>query len=221
MLTLVKPDKEAEQVYSVGVFLFILWLMARLFWAGWKLNPIVSSDIILPSVKADNPNEVMGGRYYISQEIEKDQRFKRFFVFEDIRPTKDWNNLVSTYLPNANILSSVAMVNNFDPMIPDRYSDFIAEIESSSPEIRDRYLALANTTHTAQVNSTDLKSMEWKTLAAYPRVRMVNCAEVVGDGDKAFSWLKKVAASDSLETWIVVESAKPLSANCTDDKSKT
>jgi len=219
MLTLVKPVERSGTGIFRWRFLFILWLMLDLFWAGWKLNPVVSSDIILPSVEEINSNQPSDGRYFIPQTIEKDQRFKRFFVFEDIRPTKDWTTLVSTYLPDSNILSSVPMVNNFDPMIPDRYSDFIAELESSSPEIRNRYLALANTTHTAQVNSTDLKSMEWKTMAAFPRVRMVNCAEVVSDGDNAFSWLKKFAAGDSLETWIVVESAMPQTTACPNDIS--
>jgi len=220
VLTLIKPVERSGAVLLRWRFLFILWLMVDLFWAGWKLNPIVSSDIILPSVKADNSTELVDGRYFIAKAIEMDQRFNRFFVFDDIRPKEDWATLVSTYLPDSNILSSVPMVNNFDPMIPDRYSNFMAELEVSSPEIRNRYLALSNTTHTAQVNSTDLKSMEWKTLAAYPRVRMVNCVEVVGDGVNAFSWLKKFAAGDSLETWIVVESAMPQTTACTYDNPR-
>ncbi len=90
-------------------------------------------------------------------------------------------------------------------MVPDRYTDFITELEAARPKSWKRYLALANVDHIAKVVPSNITKLDWKVTQAYPRAHMVSCAEVVPDGEIALAWLKSAAANDRLKNVIVVE----------------
>jgi hypothetical protein len=159
------------------------------------------------------------GRYFISGADEKVQRFNRFFQFEDIRPLEDWKNLIDSLLPNINILSGIPMLNNFDPMVPDRFTEFMVEMETASPDLHNRYLALANVEYIASVDPTNLRKVEWNRADTVPRSRLVSCADQVQDGQSAMNWLKEAAASERIMSIIVVESKMPPNIHCTESSA--
>ncbi len=199
LLAMFKPNQIENSKNFHWRYLFIIWLSIDLLWAGFLLNPTVASANLfhdtasLEQIRSDNE-----GRFYISTEDERDLRFKRFFLFDDIRPNSDIQLLSSSLLPNINILSQEAAINNFDPMVPDRFLDFMSEIDMASPIIRDRYLSLAGVTKRADVNPFDLLDIEWKPTIALPKARLLYCATFVTDGDQALRRLRKAAAEDKL-----------------------
>jgi hypothetical protein len=213
VFALVKPDPENTRNFLKWRALFIVWLMIDLFWAGWRLNPAV--DMSLYTAGQANPNP---DRLYFSQNGERDLRFKRFFKFEDIRETDDWQNLIPSSLPNTNILTSTLMVNNFDPMVPDRFLGFTSELEKVSPSIRNRLLALANVGKAGEVVSEKPYSITWNPVDTYPRVRVVSCAELVIDDQAALDWMGKAAEADRLKDSIAIESGIPANG-CQPDKN--
>ena len=68
---------------------------------------------------------------YIQPDDEYDLKFARFFRTHDFRPIENWENLRAVNLPNSNILSNTAFVNNFDPMVPASYQALIKQLESN------------------------------------------------------------------------------------------
>ena len=60
-------------------------------------------------------------------QLEYDLKFHRFFRFSDYTPIEDWTHLRKIALPNMNLLpgSQFRYVNNFDPLVQDRYAKWI------------------------------------------------------------------------------------------------
>ncbi len=199
LISLFKPAIDDQRKIQIWRYAFVIWLMVDLIYAGWRLNPAV--DVSLYAAVKNESRD----RYYLPQDSEKDLRFKRFFNFEDIRETRDWKNLTASYLPNANILSSVEMVNNFDPMLPDRYLGYLNELEKAAPETRDRLLSLANTGQIAEVGTDSPYSLFWEAVEAYPRLWMTGCAETVKNDEEALNWVINKTNEGVLDSVIVIE----------------
>jgi hypothetical protein len=214
VIALLKPSPDNVQKTRNWRLLFVLWLIIDLFWAGWRLNPAANSTLYI-----SEKNPINQSRFYISSTLEKDLRFKRFFEFEDIRETADWKNIIPSYLPNTNILTSTRMLNNFDPMLPDRFLGYAAELESASPAARQRLLDLANVGYEAIANRDSSLSISWDPINAYPQVWMAGCAEYVKDEKEALAWLKKAANEDKLRDTIAVETTDVPLQECTPGKS--
>jgi len=179
------------------------------------LNPAADSALYI-----SEKNPINQSRFYISPTLEKDLRFKRFFEFEDIREKADWKNLILSYLPNTNILTSTHMLNNFDPMLPDRFLGYTAEVESASQAARQRLLALANVGNEATADSDMSLSISWDPINAYPTAWMAGCVNYVKDEKEALAWLKNAANEDTLRDVIAIETSDETMQECTPDKSK-
>lgn len=201
IIALIKPSPVKIGSTRNWRFLFIIWLMIDLFWAGWRLNPAADSSLYTTA-----QNEYSQGRVYFSQTSERDLRFKRFFEFEDIRESAVWKSLIPSYLPNSNILSSMRSFNNFDPMLPDRFVGYTVELESATPAARQRLLALANVGQEGIVGSQSPFSISWDPIEANPEVWMAGCAEIVKDEKDALDWIRTAVDEDALRDTIVIES---------------
>ncbi|HEX7555342.1 MAG TPA: YfhO family protein, partial [Leptolinea sp.] len=125
--------------------------------------------------------------------------------FTDIRPVDDIRKLTSTYLPDINILSSVSTLNNFDPILPARFANFLNEIESAQPENRNRYLELANVKWMAAVNPSNLQEVRWQKIDANQRIKLISCAKSVENGTQSLEWLRTAVQQDRIKDEIVVE----------------
>jgi hypothetical protein len=74
-------------------------------------------------------------RLYINPVVEDELKFNRFFRFNSFIPKEDWANLHQVYLPNSGILSGLSSANNFDPLLPARYSrwmDYLATADAAT-----------------------------------------------------------------------------------------
>lgn len=200
IFALMKPSPENHTKTRNWRFIFVIWLMVDLFWAGWRLNPAVES-----SLYTTKQNQTSINRYYLPQTAERDLRFKRFFNFEDIQETADWENIFPAILPNTNILTSKPMVNNFDPMLPDRFVGFTNELETATSPALDRLLSLAGVGSAGTVGIEKPYSLSWEPIDANPHEWVTTCAETVTDEAGALAWLKKTAYTDRLSSSIVIE----------------
>ncbi|HEX7555134.1 MAG TPA: hypothetical protein VF338_00815, partial [Leptolinea sp.] len=197
ILALIKPKTVSASDLFHWRLLFVFWLTIDLIWAGFRLNPAINSAVF--AIK--NPQSGLPGafdieRYYWNSSDERDQRFSRFFKFTDIRPVDDIRKLTSTYLPDINILSSVSTLNNFDPILPVRFTNFLNEIESAKPENRNRYLELANVKWMAAVNPSNLQEVRWQKIDANPRIKLISCAKSVENGTQSLEWLRTAIQQD-------------------------
>jgi hypothetical protein len=121
------PGEEKGKIENWNVALVCL-LSLDLISAGWGLNPGIATDFY--TVEATKGRV---GRVWMPAEIEYDLKFNRFLRFDTFEPAEEWESMHRVLLPNLPLLQGIEMVNNFDPLVPGIYQDWIDGINSQAP----------------------------------------------------------------------------------------
>jgi hypothetical protein len=127
-----KPFSIKRWQWSVAIFISLDLLVS-----GWGLNPGGAADLYQRSPNAQNVHELLqGGVLYIPPDVEEWLKYRRFFRFDSFDPGEDWHNLRAIMLPNTNILDGVPAANNFDPLVPARYAEWMEMLAKAPPGIQ-------------------------------------------------------------------------------------
>lgn len=131
VLTLLKPSDHLTRRYGwwqVGVLVVIAF---DLFWAFNGLNPTVPAAYFAADTTIRAPDVML----YMPEHVVQRLEFEEFFTFKDYRVAVDrWPELRQALLPNMNMLDSVPMFNNFDPIDTQIHVDAVAALEDTLPE---------------------------------------------------------------------------------------
>jgi hypothetical protein len=125
-LSAARPDN-ADSRYPRWALLVLVLVSADLIWANWGLNPTTSASFDQAQAVAAQT------RAYWPPQAEEIIRFDTYFRFDDYRVTLErWAKARASGLPNLNILDRTYLLNNFDPLVPGRYQDFMHLIATQS-----------------------------------------------------------------------------------------
>jgi hypothetical protein len=141
------------------------------------------------------------GRVYISRAEEYDLKFRRFLRFKDFTALEDWRGLRETLIPNLNLLDGIALTSNFDPLITDRYSRWMAEIESLSPEQQRTWLALMGVSAVEHIDGSRASGVRFDAIEGSQRWWWFACAVPVSSSDQAFQMLRLRLQGSPEEAW--------------------
>lgn len=200
------------------------WQWAVIFWvgfdlvvAGWGLNPGVDLSVYSePSPAREQVDSLLDeGRLYLPAEDEELLKFERFLRFDTFQPfsgEEGWQSLRATLLPNVTILDSIPSANNFDPLLPGRYSAWIGLLEEVDPETKDQMLNLMGVTVVEKIDLNEPYGVRFDSRDAYPRIRWVACGLLVDNADQAIEKVTQNQVDFVNEVIIEVEdaSAEPL-----------
>jgi len=127
-----------------GSLAALLLIGADLIWADYGLVPSTSSRLY----SAPNPaaqtlaGELGGRRYYLFAEPLYQMMYEQFFRFDTFQGTSDWIAVRERELPNLSLLDGIATANNFDPLVPARISELLAETEKLAWPAQGRLWAM-------------------------------------------------------------------------------
>jgi hypothetical protein len=112
-----------------------LAISADLIVAGWGLNPSVSLDFYsMPSSTAGMVRQMAeGGRLYLPDGDEYVLKFNHFFDLSTYYAVQDWSELRAALLPDIFLLDGLHSVNNFDPLLPARYANWMQVLSNMPP----------------------------------------------------------------------------------------
>lgn len=131
VLSLLAPEGQQrtkrELAWKTGV---VIWIALDLIVAGWGLNPGIHRDFY----RKIEPSSPRKERLFMPADVEYEVKFREFFRFETFRPGKGWKDLRRSSLPNLNMLDRLSMVNNFDPLLPERYQIWMGSIKTIQPK---------------------------------------------------------------------------------------
>lgn len=149
-------------------WLITLFLAADLLLAGWGLNPGASLDLY-----RDLGFESSAVRTYLPIADEYSLKYEHLFRFDSFY-SADPLEVRASGLPNVSILDGKPIANNFDPLLPARYTSWMSAVEGSLQEGNTSLLERAS------VNTLERFSgqggVTFETVAALPRFRWANCA---------------------------------------------
>jgi hypothetical protein len=159
---------QSSQLWEAMIFLFFL---IDLLWMGAGLNPVISKEIFNLSMADSLPRRENSPskRFFMNAAEEYNVTFRNF---------DDWISVRRSWLPNLNLLDGIAMVNNFDPLVPARYATWIKEIsdawEKGKTDSYHRLLALSGV---KTIIETDGYTYQFVSLNGNERVQFFTCAE--------------------------------------------
>lgn len=112
-----------------------------LVWAMKGLNPSISAEYYKSASQLSN--RVSGdSRIYMPADLEYELKFEQTHRFDTFFPEVDWDVVRDVGLPNTAMLDGISSANNFDPLVPRRYSQWIAELEKTPLNQESPILAL-------------------------------------------------------------------------------
>jgi len=189
-----KPGTRGLWCWFLGV-----WLVIDLFMAARGLMPTVAKEFFTPT-QADLQSlrdELGDGRLYFPKQEEYAVKFGRFFRFDRFTIAEPWSHLRQVLLPNLNLLESISMVNNFDPLLPAHFVKVINHVESLGESKQRAWLAEMNVSVLAYRDSESLSGLRYEQVAAKGRWRWFRCANYQPNLDSALTALDAMINSDS------------------------
>jgi hypothetical protein len=131
-LLAVSQPEPSNPRYARWSLLALLLVAFDLVWAGWGLNPTTRDDFGMAQASSET------ARSYWTPQAEETMRFDTYFQFNDYRETVErWDDVRTSLLPNLNVLDRVSLLNNFDPLRPEHYAQYMTLLErefAASPE---------------------------------------------------------------------------------------
>jgi hypothetical protein len=151
-------------------------------------------------------------RLYLLQKDEDDIKYERFFLFNTFYPGEDWQNLRATILPNTNILDWISSVNNFDPLLPGRYVQWMESISRADPSSQKKMADLMDAGVIEKIDPRENLGVSYEINSESSRLRWVPTALCVSSPDKA---LELVTSGDvDFEQEVVIENNGPIEIRC-------
>lgn len=152
-------------------------VLADLALAGSGLNPS------LPRTLLDRPGQLGrldgGHRVYMPAGLEYEIKFRQVLRFDRFSPPDDWIAARDSGLPNAPFLDRVASANNFDPLLPARYSAWMEWLEIQPAAAREELLALMDVAWRADAAPGSALRAEYVPVASPARALIVASAVCV------------------------------------------
>lgn len=216
LLTLTAPTsypheyhKKPEPKQRIWMGSVVIFVMLDLLVAGWGLIPAIDQDYYSkPSPNAgDLRSQLMGRRLYIPAAEEYRLKFDRFMRFEAFDSGEGWHNLRASMLPNLFIFDGIPSVNNFDPLVPDRYAQWMDNLGSllnqgNSEKVAD-LLNLMGAGLVEFIDPSTSYGVRFDAVDGGSRVRWVPCAYYTNTSAEA--WDRVFNGQDNFDTTVVLE----------------
>ncbi len=131
----VENGEQGEQRSPAWTWAVSLVIGADLIVAGWGQNPGVLLDFYSQASSTANMVRQMagGGRLYLPDGDEYVLKFNRFFEFSTYSAVQDWTELRAALLPDIFMLDGLDSANNFDPLVPARYANWMHVLSNLPP----------------------------------------------------------------------------------------
>ena len=175
--------------------------------AGWGLNPGIDQVFYtMGNPAAENlRQQLAGNRLFLFSDAEKELKFDTYFRFDTFSPDQDWQTLRKVFLPNLTMLDDLLSANNFDPILPARYTTWINTLPTLDHEIQDTWLNQMAVTVVENISLHEQEGVVYKQIGDEEQlhVRWVPCGQIVDDSEAALSLMK--SGSFDLDKYVIVE----------------
>jgi hypothetical protein len=227
ILTLTAPESRLSKITRKITGVQKIWVMAVVFFvmldlliAGWGLIPGIEQEFYTnPAPNAEEiRSQLFGRRLYLLSQDEYNLKFDRFMRFDTFDPGEGWHNLRAAMVPNLYILDRIPSVNNFDPLVPNRYARWLQHLETFSlAEEFEEVAYLLNLMGVGMVEVMDQNTaygVSFNSISGGTRVRWVPCVEYTRTGEESWDWITE--NQQDFEIVVVLEGEGPPSdPDCT------
>ncbi len=185
--------------------------------AGWSL--VQGAPLALyqetPPQAAEIRQMAGGGRIFIDSRNEYQIKFARFFRFTDYRPLEDWDHLRGVMLPNMNLLDGVASANNFDPLVPGRWSQWMEHVDALPDEERLPWLRLMSVSLVEERDISIREGVRFTPVDGAQPWYWATCAETASGADESLEKVgSRLTQTGGMDGWVVLEEVSASAPDC-------
>jgi len=173
LLTLRMP--RADQDRTRWSYLAAALIALDLVTAQLALIPTTNPSLFIPPSQTDPP-VAQGQRVYLSYTDEYTLKFQRFFRIADFNPLESWNDLWQVMLPDTNLTAGIAYINNFDPLLPGRYSTLINYLDKLPADQRTDFLKILDVGSYEAIDPTRSSGVQFTPVQGNGRFQWAGCA---------------------------------------------
>jgi hypothetical protein len=143
----IKPAK-------VWPLIIVAFISIDLLWATTGLNPTISVDLfrgksqLAQQVSSDH-------RIYMPADVEETLKFEWTHRFDTFYPKAEWQLVRDFGLPNTTMLDGIPSANNFDPILPARYVNWMAAVETAPTGKFTQMMEMMNVGWVAAIESME------------------------------------------------------------------
>lgn len=202
-LNLVQPVK--KDLRKIWQWLGVGVVLLDLVYAGWKLNPGISTNVF--TTKKNQPTDVDSVRRLFVSSIEEEKiKLGKYFMFNTFLPPLGWNSINSFFIPNTNLYSKTSSINNFDPLLPDRYPDWMNMIESLDKTEQTGFLQWVGVDLVETSDNPNSVEPGLTSLGKNDKYHLVPCMEIAyTPADAMEKTLKNLQTGEYTKTVVVEE----------------
>ncbi len=165
-----------------------------------------------PALTANSlASPLQGGRLYLAGPQEEWLKYSRFLRFDTFNPGEDWVSLRRVMLPNTPMLGRIPTTNNFDPLVPGRYADWLKILEDTSPQTRLKLLDLMGVRLIKSLSRQDSWGVSYKEFNG-ERLRWVPCGIKAENPLQAREWVLREGTDFDQQVILEGEDLAPLDA---------
>jgi len=149
-----------------------------LLFAGWGLNPGTSLELykenanFYPELRA----ELGAGRLFIAADDEYRLRYEHLFQFDSFYTAEPLQSR-SSLLPNAFLLDGVSSANNYDPIVPGKYKEFMEKVNEADGSDHVELLQQMSVSWVGTIAENGSISLE--AVAGFSRARWAECGQMI------------------------------------------
>jgi len=174
-----------------------VWVSVDLLVAGWWINPDVDLRFYAQQPReSELANAVGDGRVYQSLSDNYRLKFKRYVRLKNYRPVEPVSTMREIGLPNINLLDGVSFANNFDPFSPQRFAEWMEELDALSEDDLTGWLALMNVSMYQKVNPEVPSGVNYFHIDSRKRFELLSCANQVQTGEAAWRKIEEIASGE-------------------------
>jgi hypothetical protein len=222
VLNLTAPVDPIKQRNGLWAGCVVLVVAADLIAADWGANPDITSQFYRSNATAQNQINAQTGRLWLPSTDENEIKFNRFLTVKSFTPLTSWDQWQAAMLPDANILANIPSANNFDPLLPARYVNWMNWIETQPQTIKSQLLALMDVGKIETAVKGTQAGVHFEQTQHPGKFTWAPCVRGAGNGDQAWQeliqTLKQNSSAEQPLRTVIVEGISDKIDNHCDDK---
>ncbi len=184
----------------LGMVVVDLWL------ASANANPVIEASFYKVSTEGFHVPET---RTFIANQDEYNLKFERYLSMMDFHAFADWQEMRAVPLPNLNLLDNIAMTNNFDPLLPGWFVQWMTLI-GDLPAMEQS--AILTTMGVESIIRVEKDETHWWVEHIQPgkRITWKSCENRVSSLQEALqAMIVQAGGQNAFSECIIVESNQP------------
>jgi hypothetical protein len=171
--------------------LFSAVILADLLWAGSGLNP--SQPLSLYKEKSELYEKAGNGhRVYMPSDLEYAFKFETSHRFDTFLPGIEWPLVRDVGLPNTPLLDRIPSANNFDPILPRHFVQWMNRLDEVKWDHLPTLLELMDVGWRAVVDPAAPGGINYLRVDDPQRIRIISAATWVPNDERALNEVFKV-----------------------------